>query len=423
MIGLARSRSSSKNNDRLQERLAKAVINRTVTKTNQNSVPSSNLPSRTASPTNGVGSPRASLDIEAERQGPPVTQYPQEAVLRSDDLRKLDHGEGRSDSGPEPQPESEGPATISSTLEISHNNSARRSMESHDSISKPPSFEMDRSVIYMDTAGSTVSDAEMVSKTQQQYNDTITQMRSDYETSEIRRQDETHFYLERIDALQSKLHYLTKEAADTARKAASEAALGSADQKLAANEEKIALLMEEGEKLSQTELRHLNTIKKLRAKMIEDERRLAEATKKLERFERSARELQENLKRAESAEARATEKLRNLPAIEQELESLRLEHGHNISTIEHLQRRISEATAMVEAANKRAQAISLEAEKTLTAALQDHASNAKIELELSSERHGAVVGDLKEKLEREKERAKVAEMEMRGEQAVSCTLS
>ena len=352
-----------------------------------------------------------------------MTQYPQEAVLRSDDLRKLDHGEGRSDSGPEPQPESEGPATISSTPEISHNNSARRSMESHDSISKPPSFETDRSVIYMDTAGSTVSDAEMVSKTQQQYNDTITQMRSDYETSEIRRQDETHFYLERIDALQSKLHYLTKEAADTARKAASEAALGSADQKLAANEEKIALLMEEGEKLSQTELRHLNTIKKLRAKMIEDERRLAEATKKLERFERSARELQENLKRAESAEARATEKLRNLPAIEQVLESLRLEHGHNISTIEHLQRRISEATAMVEAANKRAQAISLEAEKTLTAALQDHASNAKIELELSSERHGAVVGDLKEKLEREKERAKVAEMEMRGEQAVSCTLS
>ena len=386
-------------------------------------MPSSNLPSRTASPSNGEGRPRASLDIETERRETSLTEFSQEGVSQSDDLRKLDHGEGTSESGPEPQPENEGSTTISSPPEICLDDSARQSMDPHGSISKPSSFDIDRSITHINTVSSAMSDANMVSKTQQQYEGTITQMQSDYETSELRRQEETHLYLERIDALQSKVHYLAKEAADTARKAASEAVLGSMEQKLAAKEEKIALLMEEGEKLSQTELRHLNTIKKLRATKIEDERKLADATTKSERFERLARESLENVKRAEAAESRAVEKLRKFPAIEQELESLRLEHGYSISTIEHLQSRVSEATAMVEAANQRAQADTLEAERTLTAALLDHASNAKIELELSDERHRAGVRDLKEKLERERERAKVAELEMRGEQAVSCILS
>ena len=352
-----------------------------------------------------------------------MTDFPQERMSESDNLRKLDHGEGGSDSGPEPQPEHEGPAIAFSPPEISQANSARPSMDSGGSISKSSSFDIDRSMAHVDMVRSVISDADTVSKTLQQYEDRLAQMRSDHETSELQRQEETHLYLERIDALQSKLHYMAKEAVDAARKAASEAVVGSMDQKLAAKEEKIALLMEEGEKLTQTELRYLNTIKKLRSKTTEDEKKLADAMRKLEKLERLARESQGNAQRADAAEARAVEKLGNLPAIEQELEFLRLEHGHDISTIEHLQSRISEATAMVEAANRRAQADSLEAERTLTAALHDHASNAKIELELSDERRRAEVRDLEERLAREKERARVAEMEMRGEQAVSYILS
>lgn len=399
------------------------IINRTVTRTNDNSVSSTNLRSRTASPTNGVGSPRVSLDIEAERGGTSLTESPQERGLQSDDLTKLDHKEGRSVSGPEGQPEEEGSTVICSPLEISLDTSARPSMDSCGSISKPPSSEMEQRITHMDTVGSAVGDADTVSKTQQQYEDTMAQMRSDYETSESRRQEETHLYLERIDALQSKLDYLAKEAADTASKAASEAVLGSMDQKLAAKEEKIALLMKEGEKLSQTELRHLNTIKKLRAKAIEDGEKLADATKKSERFEKLACESQENIRRAEAAEARATEKLRKLPTIEQELESLKLEYDHEALTVEHLQSRISETTAMVEAANQRVEADSLKAERTLTAALQNQASNAKMELELNDECHRAEVRNLEEKLAREREHARVAEIGMRGEQAVSNILS
>lgn len=366
-----------------------------------------------------MGSPRASLDKEAERRGTSSTEFPQAGVLQPDGLRKLDLGEGTSDGGLESQPDNEGYAIISSQRRNSQDISARPSMDSRGSISQPSSFDMDRSITDMDCNGSAMGDMDTAPKTRQQYEDTIGQMRSDYKTSEVRRQEETHLYLERIDALQSKLRYLAKEAADTARKAASEAVLGSMDQKVAAKEEKIALLLEEGEKLSQTELRHLNTIKKLRAKAVDDEKKLADATKKLERFERLARESKENVRRAEAAEMRATERLRNLPAMVQEIEYLRLELDHNTSTIEQLQNRLSETTSMVEAANQRVQANSLEAERTLASVLQDRASNAKMELELNDERHRAEVRNLEEIVARERERARVAETEMRAEHAVS----
>lgn len=347
------------------------------------------------------------------------TEFPQAGVLQSDDLRKLDLEEGTSDGGPESQPDHDGSAIIPSQREISQDNSARPSIDSRGSFSQPSSFDMGRSITHMDCNGFAMSNSDTVPTAQQQYEDTIGQMRSDYKTSEVQRQEETHLYLERIDALQSKLRYLAKEAANTARQAASEAVLGSMDQKLAAKEEKIALLLEEGEKLSQTELRYLNTIKKLRAKAVEDEKNLADATKKLERFERLARESQENVRRAEAAEMRATERLRNLPAMVQEIEFLRLEHDHNTSTIEELQDRLSETTSMVEAANQRVQANSLEADRTIASVLQDYASNAEIERALNDERHRAEVRNLEEIMTRERERARVAETEMRVEHGVS----
>ena len=339
-------------------------------------------------------------------------------MVQSDEFRKLDHVEGSSDNGAESQPENE-PPSLASPPETSQDNSARPSMDSRGSISKPSSFDMDRSISQTGTYGSAMSDADKVPKAEQHSEDMITQMRSDYKTSELRRQEETHFYLERIDALESKLQYLAKEAADGARKASSEAGLGSMDQKLAAKDEKIALLMEEGQKLSQTELKHLNTIKKLRVKLIEDEKKLADVTKKLERSEKLAGDSHEKDKRAEAAEARATERLKTLPAMEKELEALKAERNHNVAIIEHLQGRITEATAMIEATDQRAQVELLEAERRLTTTLEDDISNAKIEKELSDERHRGEIRDLKEKLERERERAKVVELEMQGEQAVS----
>ena len=67
---------------------------------------------------------------------------------------------------------------------------------------------------------------------------------------------------------------------------------GSTEAKIASKDEQIALLMQEGEALSKTELRHLQTIKKLRAKAAEDEKASNDIRKKLERAERGESELE-----------------------------------------------------------------------------------------------------------------------------------
>ena len=75
--------------------------------------------------------------------------------------------------------------------------------------------------------------------------------------------EELHSHLERIDALQSKLTYLSQQLAVSAKSASTDPESNSTDKKLAEKDAQIAALMEEGQKLSKTEMKHLTTIKKL----------------------------------------------------------------------------------------------------------------------------------------------------------------
>ena len=248
--------------------------------------------------------------------------------------------------------------------------------------------------------------------------ETIEQLRSDYEEAELRRQEETHDFLERIDALQSKLQYLTHEAAETAKRASSSAKLGSSDEKLAAKDEKIALLMEEGQKLSQTELKHMSIIKKLRAKSAEDEKRLAESRRLAERHEKAAREMQEKVRKAEIAERWAAERTKSVPRIERELESLKAEREAQVSTIETLQNQLSKALSDTQEAQGKADARLLEAERRRVVDLADELSKVRMELEINQKGYLSDIRELKEVAERHKERARVAEIERQAEQNV-----
>ena len=109
-----------------------------------------------------------------------------------------------------------------------------------------------------------------------------------------------HQCLERIDSLEAKLRFMTQEAASLARKKADEAEGGSMERKLAEKDEKIALLMAEGQGLSQTEVRNLATIRKLRLKSLEDDRRLVHSKYEIEETSQTARDLRDRLSKAES---------------------------------------------------------------------------------------------------------------------------
>src|SRR5690606_8820782 len=101
------------------------------------------------------------------------------------------------------------------------------------------------------------------------YEAAMAKLQADHESAELRWQKELHGYVEKIDALQSKLKYLAKDAAESAKKAAASAEKGSIEKELLGKDERIALLLEEGQKLSMTELEHRTTIKKLRQQAAE----------------------------------------------------------------------------------------------------------------------------------------------------------
>lgn len=372
---------------------------------------SSGVPSRTASPSNVAENPRISSDLKAEDSKD--QQENQQETLPN-------HGIGDSDRTQVEIRSQQVPSVAFPSPEGEEVTISRRSIDSHISTSARTSLELTRtSSRALDSPRLDAIEHGPNSKPVEYYEQTIEQMRADNEAAELRRQEETHDYLERIDTLQSKLQYLTKEAAGIAKSALSEANTGTAEHKLAAKDEKIVLLIEEGQKLSQNELKHMSIIKKLRAKSTEDETKLVETRRTAEKHEKAAREAQERAKRAEAAERRAAEKSKALPKAEKELENVRADREAKAILIQDLQRQLVEATSFAREAESKANADALELQQQLTADLRDELANLRIEKELSDRQHRTELRDLQDRFDRERERARIVDIERQGEQNVS----
>lgn len=253
---------------------------------------------------------------------------------------------------------------------------------------------------------------------QPDYDAAMTQLQSDHEAAEARWQEELHTYVEKIDALQSKLKYLAKEASESARNAAVSADPGSLGKKISEKDEQIANLMEEGQKLSKAELDHRTTIKKLRQYIADNTKSLADAKRRTDSVEKDLVKAEERAKHAELAEKRATAKLNAQSKVEEELETVTAERDRFGTTITDLESQLAKAVARAEAAERRGKAASEETESRQVAELRDDLSSAKVERELTEEKLQREIRDLKEAVDRENERARLLEVEHRGEQSV-----
>lgn len=390
------------------------MANRSLARKGEGSLASSGVPTRTASPTTVTESPRTSSELMVDGVKSDQDKEQEKPIVdgAGDEDRLHDHLELSNESLAALPIVSAGNASIS-----------RTSIDSRRSASARPSLELNR------TASDVFEPPRLDNiepgnnpKTTEEYQKKFDQMQSDYETSELRRQEETHDYLERIDALQSKLQYLTKEAAETAKNARAESKPGSDEYKLAAKDEKITLLLEEGQRLSQTELKHMNIIKKLRAKSTEDDKAIATLKKLAEKHEKAAREAQERAKHAENLERRVIERTKTLPKVEKELETVKNDRDAKASLVQDLQRQLSDATSLVKEEEERAQAKALETERKITAGLMDELSVLKTEKNAGERQHQIAMRDMRDKYERDKERARMIEMERQGEQTVSVSL-
>lgn len=255
-----------------------------------------------------------------------------------------------------------------------------------------------------------------ISKSAAEYDALLSQLQSDLENSELQQQEEIYSYTERIDALQSKLQYLSKESAESARRASNSASAGSLEKKLAEKEEQIALLMEEGQQLSKTELKHLTTIKKLRAKLNEDGKELTDARKRQEKAEKDVVILSERCKRAELSEKRLNEKQKLAAQLQKEIDSLKIERDSKDSTIAELRYQLEQIISREKQAETQVAHESLELERRRVAALQDDLENLKIEKSLVADRAQAQIKDLREKMDMEAERLRIVTLEMKTDQ-------
>ncbi|TVY84385.1 TATA element modulatory factor [Lachnellula suecica] len=428
--GVARTASTSnRTNDRLQERLARAIAAKNSAQKGEKAdslALSSGTPSRTGSPATVTNSPRRSTDIaspssegkvtgeeatpEPALEEPPAAQLPLEStpsiavqpgspILQAQDAEQETNGLGtKAEAEASPRPSAE--STRSSI--------PRASVDSVRQGSIPRTS--------TDVLRPDLDTVQAVLKSPEEYDVLLTQLQSDFETSELQRQEEVHGYIERIDALQSKLQYLAKESAEAARKASGSAPSGSLEKKLADKEQQVALLMEEGQSLSKKELNHMTTIKKLRAKVQEDSKEVTEAKRKQEKAEKDVAAANERLRRAQASERQLGEKQKQVSQLQKDVEFLKSERDARDSAINDLTRQLEEAATQEKEAENKLAHEALEAERQKVADLEDDIANLNIEKSLVSDRAQSQIKELREKMDKDAERARIVELEMKNEQ-------
>jgi TATA element modulatory factor len=390
----SRDASRSRVNDKLAERLAKATAKK------EGSQAGSGVPSRVSSPGNGASSPRPSAELRRSQDAPrsvPEVKQPEDENKKEDIVEEQREGV----DGP-----AKGSALLASGLPI---NPAKISTDS-----PRPSVELPSTDASNRTSSDIPNGASQSGKSAAELEAEMEQMRQDYVQAEKQRQEEMHTYLEKIDALQAKLTYLAKETVAAAQEANASTS-GSLEESLAEKDERIALLMEEGEKLSKTELRHLQTIKKLRAKTAEDEKHVADVKRKLERAERAELDLKQKLRRSEAAERQANEKSKQIVLIEKQVEELRVDRENASELIRALTAQLKEANEKAEKATKEANSKAAEVDRNKIATLENELEDAQIEKKLAEDRAKSEVAKVREELERQKDRFNVTEMELKNE--------
>jgi hypothetical protein len=400
----SRSHSRNRANDRLHDRLAKAVGKGTDSV--RSSRPSSDMPSRTASP----ALPRESIDSKNSD----AQQDPSVAGAATAEIPKIEprsSQDGASDAKNETPEATSTPRTSTSTpaIELLSTPSARPSAESArpslDSLppteSAPPATHtsLRRSPSFLESELSRVTEVQ----------------------DEVNRnyQNELHAHLERIDALQAKLTYLAGQASSAARASGTDATPGSLEKKVAEQDQMIVQLMEEGQKLSKTEMKHLGTIKKLRTRMQEEDKQSVELRKRLERAEREREEHKERAKMAEERERAAQERLKTLPKLQQEKALLKGDKDSLLRDISEMKRQIANTERRAEDAEQRAQTDKVDEQIRVVAELNDELSNVRIEKRLIEDRAMAEVKQIREDTARQQEKTQLAELELRSEIQVS----
>lgn len=235
------------------------------------------------------------------------------------------------------------------------------------------------------------------------------------EELKARQQQEVQEYVEEIDSLQSKLQYLSKTMADAAKKSAASAPSGSLERKLAEKDERIALLMEEGQKLSTSEHKYRTMIKKLRQQMMDRDRNLDELKQAQDRATSDVESLRARLLSSQETEKQEQETQRATAAFQNEIDALKRELIRRDDEIHQLKQDHRAKLVQVERVAADSHSKRLATEEAKQKALEDANNMLRTEKEFLTDKARRDNIEWTEKLDRVVNRGCEVENELRAE--------
>jgi TATA element modulatory factor len=406
---LSRSNSGARANDRLQERLNRAIAKR-------NSEGRKDVSSSAVSTSSGAATPPINPDVEL----PERTNDPEqvEQLSKGHDTSTIGHDTPTGSGFPK-----DGDNFADGSLLRLHDASASSLSQPTSGLSTPAtasgrtSFE-NPILISPDSVSANTPEATNDQPNHTQLSGSkgsdvdlnVLRIKIEHEALEKRLQEELLPYIEKIDALQSKLQYLSQEAVESAQQAAAGAPAGSTEQKMAEKDKKIALLMEEGQTLSKNEMKHLAIIKTLRSQAASAAREQSVLKGRTDATERGLATMEQRAIRAER-------KLQSLSVEDRELEAIKRERNALSNTIAEMKADLARITARAEAAERQVQTDDSERLRKQNQELRDDMTSCRLERELAEEKLRQEISDLTASVAREKERFNSMETEMLGEQA------
>lgn len=382
----------NKTNDRLQERLARAVAAKQA-----------GLKSETASTiaSSPAASPRQSMDGAARSSTDGAAPQSLPASPRASSSPRVSRDLGRK--------------SAEVKVELSEKSSADGAGDAPPTASQDTEIPRTNEETAVEDEKEAASGEVPVGAVAELQEDRIRQLEMALEEMAAQQQEETHNYVEQIDALQAKLQYLARETTDSARKAAKEAPAGSMEKKLADKDQQIAGLMEEGKNLASTEQKLRTIIKSLRSKIGENEKEINNVKTSRGKVEQELEAARRKSRRADDLEKYQEELHKRIGQSQKEVDSLKSDVASKDKAIADLKAQLQRAAEQAEALNAKVNEEALSKERRRVRELEDEVSDLKVEKELVADRGRARENELQEKAERVAERARAVEVELKAE--------
>lgn len=397
-------------NDRLQERLARAVAAKNANAASAGTSRSDASPARQSADLSSANrSPRPSSDLSRVGSPAPATIPSPRTSISKDETPTA--ALVATDGAQKPQDTTTANAVVVERRSIDSLRPSTEEERSHVPESVPTTTPVTREEtvqVSVLSSGKTVSSLDI-------YEKRIAELEKTLEEIQTQHQEELHNQVEQVDALQAKLQYLAREASETARKDVSSAAAGTLERKLAEKDQQVAQLMEEGNKLAGNEQKLRAVIKKLRTQITADEKELNVQNIWRQKAETELTNLRETVRSIDDHRKANNELQKTVGQLKRDLD-------RSNSTVSSRDAIISDLKAQLREESERAKAMEAkvndqvrENNQRKVRELEDTIAAMQVEKNLAADKAKAAINEQREKAKSAAERTRAVELELKGE--------